>query len=167
LKPTQLSNTRSEHRQRKATPTPTRTRFDWSDPLLLDQQLTEDERMVRDAAREYCAGKLAPRVLEAFRTEQTDVAIFRELGALDMLGIVIPEQYGGSFSDVVTYGLICEELARVDWVVASVVSVANSLCASSILRSGTDAQKERWLPGIAAGEIICSACLTEPGGGTD
>jgi len=80
---------------------------------------------------------------------------------------MIPEEYGGSFTDVLTYGVICEELARVDWVVASVVSVANSLCGGSILKFGTDAQKEAWLPGIAKGEIICSACLTEPGGGTD
>jgi alkylation response protein AidB-like acyl-CoA dehydrogenase len=86
---------------------------------------------------------------------------------MGLLGPMIPEEYGGSFSDVVTYGIICEEIARVDWVVASVISVANSLCAGSILQFGTDAQKQRWLPGIAAGDVICSACLTEPGGGTD
>jgi glutaryl-CoA dehydrogenase (non-decarboxylating) len=80
---------------------------------------------------------------------------------------MIPEEYGGSFSDVVSYGVVCEELARIDWVIASVVSVANSLVAGSILRHGTDAQKERWLPPMARGETLCSACLTEPGGGTD
>jgi alkylation response protein AidB-like acyl-CoA dehydrogenase len=80
---------------------------------------------------------------------------------------MIPEEYGGSFTDVLSYGVLCEELARVDWVVASVVSVANSLVAGSILRHGTDEQKERWLPPIARGEALCSACLTEPGGGTD
>jgi alkylation response protein AidB-like acyl-CoA dehydrogenase len=80
---------------------------------------------------------------------------------------LIPEEYGGSFSDVLSYGVICEELARVDWVVASVVSVANSLIAGSLLRHGTEEQKRNYLPGIAKGEIICSACLTEPRGGTD
>jgi alkylation response protein AidB-like acyl-CoA dehydrogenase len=80
---------------------------------------------------------------------------------------MIPEEYGGSFSDVVTYGIICEELARVDWVVASVVSVTNSLVGGSILRHGTDAQKDAWLPRLARGEVLTSACLTEPGGGTD
>jgi alkylation response protein AidB-like acyl-CoA dehydrogenase len=80
---------------------------------------------------------------------------------------MIPEEYGGSFTDVVTYGVICEEIARIDWVIASVISVANSLAASSILRHGSEAQKERWLPPLARGEILASACLTEPGGGTD
>jgi alkylation response protein AidB-like acyl-CoA dehydrogenase len=80
---------------------------------------------------------------------------------------MIPEEYGGSFTDVTTYGVICEEIARVDWVVASVVSVANSLVGGSILRHGSDEQKQRWLPPMARGEILCSACLTEPGGGTD
>jgi alkylation response protein AidB-like acyl-CoA dehydrogenase len=83
------------------------------------------------------------------------------------MGPMIPEKYGGSFIDVVTYGLICEELARVDWVIASVVSVSNSLVATSILHHGSEAQKERWLPEIAAGRCLTSACLTEPGGGTD
>src|SRR5262245_65740864 len=79
---------------------------------------------------------------------------------------MVPEEYGGSFIDVVTYGIICEELARIDWVVASVVSVANSLCVSSILRFGSEEQKRHWLPKIAGGEVLCSAGLTEPGGGT-
>ena len=90
-----------------------------------------------------------------------------KLPELGLMGPMIPEEYGGSFSDVLTYGVICEELARVDWVVASVVSVANSLCGGSLLKYGTEEQKQRYLPGIAAGEIICSACLTEPRGGTD
>jgi len=80
---------------------------------------------------------------------------------------MIPEEYGGSFTDVVSYGIVCEELARIDWVIASVVSVANSLVGGSILRHGTDEQKQRWLPALARGELLCSACLTEPGGGTD
>src|SRR5262245_56709573 len=89
-------------------------RFDWSDPLLLEQQLTEDERMVRDTARAYCRDKLAPRVLEMFRKEGTDTAIFREFGALDMLGIVIPEQYGGAGLNYVSYGLVAREGERID-----------------------------------------------------
>jgi alkylation response protein AidB-like acyl-CoA dehydrogenase len=101
------------------------------------------------------------------REERYPVELIRKLVPLGYMGPMIPEQYGGSFSDVTTYGILCEELARVDWVVASVVSVSNSLVAGSILRFGTDAQKERWLPAIAAGRCLTSACLTEPGGGTD
>src|SRR5476651_1223608 len=101
----------------------TTTRFDWSDPFLLDQQLTEDERMVRNTARAYCTDKLAPRVLEAFRHERTDVNIFRELGALDMLGIVIPQEYGGAGLGYVAYGLVAREVERVDSGFRSMMSV--------------------------------------------
>ncbi|HET7524785.1 MAG TPA: acyl-CoA dehydrogenase family protein, partial [Burkholderiaceae bacterium] len=89
-------------------------RFNWEDPLLLDEQLDADERQVRDAAREYCQGRLAPRVLEAFRHEKTDVAIFREMGSLGMLGPTIPESYGGAGLSYVCYGLVAREVERID-----------------------------------------------------
>ena len=105
----------------------TDARFDWSDPFLLDRQLTDDERMVRDTARAYCTDRLAPRVLQAFRTETPDPAIFRELGALDMLGIVIPQEHGGAGLGYVADGLVARELERVDSGYRSMMSVQSSL----------------------------------------
>lgn len=134
---------------------------------MMDFDLTEEQRLVRKTVREFAEAEILPYVEEHEREERYPTELVAKLPALGLMGPMIPEEYGGSFSDVVTYGVICEELARVDWVVASVVSVANSLCAGSILGHGTDAQKDRYLPGIAAGDIICSACLTEPRGGTD
>ena len=147
--------------------TKTDTRFDWADPLLLDQQLTEDERMVRETARAYCRDKLAPRVLESFRQERTDVAIFREFGALDMLGIVIPEQYGGSGLNYVSYGLVAREVERIDSGFRSMMSVQGSLVMVPILEFGTEAQKRKFLPKLATGEWIGCFGLTEPGYGSD
>jgi len=102
-------------------------RFQWDDPLLLEQQLTDDERMVRDAARRYAQDKLAPRILEAFRHEQTDLAIFREMGALGLLGPTIPAEYGGPELNYVSYGLIAREIERVDSGYRSMMSVQSSL----------------------------------------
>ncbi len=140
-----------------------------STPLdrMADFDLSDEQRQVRQFVREFAEAEILPHVEEYERAEKYPLELIQKLVPLGLLGPMIPQQYGGSFSDVVSYGIICEELARVDWVVASVVSVANSLCAGSIGRFGTDAQKERWLPGIAKGEILCSACLTEPRGGTD
>jgi alkylation response protein AidB-like acyl-CoA dehydrogenase len=140
-----------------------------SGPLerLADFDLNEDQRLVRRAVREFAEKEIAPHVERYEREQKYPIELIRKLVPLGYLGPMIPERYGGSFSDVVSYGIICEEIARIDWVVASVISVANSLAASSILRFGTDAQKERWLPPLAGGEILASACLTEPGGGTD
>ncbi|MDP3310778.1 MAG: acyl-CoA dehydrogenase family protein, partial [Polaromonas sp.] len=101
--------------------------FHWADPLLLDQQLSDDERMVRESARAYCQDKLAPRVLEAFRHEKTDVAIFREMGALGLLGATIPEEYGGAGLNYVCYGLVAREVERVDSGYRSMMSVQSSL----------------------------------------
>ncbi|MFJ1472492.1 acyl-CoA dehydrogenase family protein, partial [Massilia orientalis] len=101
--------------------------FHWEDPLLLDQQLTDDERMVRDSANAYCQGRLAPRVLEAFRREETDVAIFREMGELGLLGVTIPEAYGGTGLNYVSYGLVAREIERVDSGYRSMMSVQSSL----------------------------------------
>ena len=106
--------------------------FQWNDPFLLDQQLSDDERMVRDAAAAYCQDRLLPRVLEAFRHEKTDVAIFREMGALGLLGPTIGEQYGGPGLSYVAYGLIAREVERVDSGYRSMMSVQSSLsCWSS------------------------------------
>jgi glutaryl-CoA dehydrogenase len=115
--------------------------FNWDDPFLLDQQLTDEERMIRDTARAYCQDRLAPRVLDMFRHEHTDVSIFRELGELDMLGIVIPEQYGGAGLGYVSYGLVAREVERVDSGFRSMMSVQGSLVMVPINEFGTEAQK--------------------------
>jgi alkylation response protein AidB-like acyl-CoA dehydrogenase len=134
---------------------------------IADFDLTPEQRLVRRAVREFAEKEIAPHVERYEREQKYPLDLIRKLAPLGYLAPMVPERYGGSFSDVVTYGLICEEIARIDWVTASVVSVGNSLVASSILRYGTEAQRERWLPRIARGEILTSACLTEPGGGTD
>jgi glutaryl-CoA dehydrogenase (non-decarboxylating) len=134
---------------------------------IADFDLTEEQRLVRAAVREFAEKEILPHVERYEREERYPIELIRKLPALGFMGPMIPERYGGSYSDVTSYGIICEELARVDWVVASVVSVSNSLVGGSILRWGSEAQKERWLPAIAAGECLTSACLTEPGGGTD
>jgi len=145
----------------------TESRFDWSDPFLLEQQLTSEERMVRDTARAYCRDKLVPRVLESFRHERTDASIFRELGALDMLGIVIPEQYGGAGLNYVAYGLVAREVERIDSGFRSMMSVQGSLVMVPINEFGTEAQKQKFLPKLATGEWIGCFGLTEPNYGSD
>lgn len=141
--------------------------FNWEDPLLLDSQLTEDERMVRDAARAYCQDKLAPRVLEAFRHEKTDPAIFREMGELGLLGVTIPEAYGGAGLNYVSYGLIAREVERVDSGYRSMMSVQSSLVMVPINEFGSEAQKQKYLPKLASGEWIGCFGLTEPNHGSD
>ena len=147
--------------------TSTPARFVWDDPLLLDQQLTSDERAVRDAARDYAQGRLAPRVLEAFRHEHTDPAIFREMGELGLLGPMIPEAYGGSGLNYVCYGLIAREVERVDSGYRSMMSVQSSLVMVPINEFGTAAQKQKYLPKLATGELIGCFGLTEPNHGSD
>ncbi|WP_213779891.1 acyl-CoA dehydrogenase [Caballeronia sp. dw_276] len=142
-------------------------RFNWEDPLLLDQQLSDEERMIRDAAHAYAQDKLQPRVLEAFRNERTDVAIFREMGELGLLGPTIPEQYGGPGLNYVSYGLIAREVERVDSGYRSMMSVQSSLVMVPINEFGTDAQKEKYLPKLATGEWIGCFGLTEPNAGSD
>jgi glutaryl-CoA dehydrogenase (non-decarboxylating) len=134
---------------------------------MADFDLSEDQRMVRAAVRRFAEKEIAPHVERYEREEKYPLELIAKLVPLGYMAPMIPEEYGGSYSDVLTYGVICEELARIDWVVASVVSVTNSLVAGSILRWGSDAQKEHWLPAMARGECLTSACLTEPGGGTD
>jgi glutaryl-CoA dehydrogenase len=145
----------------------TAARFVWNDPLLLDQQLTAEERMVRDTARQYCQDKLAPRALEMFRHEKPDPSIFREMGALDFLGIVIPEQYGGAGMNYVSYGLVAREVERVDSGFRSMMSVQGSLVMVPINEFGTEAQKQKFLPKLATGEWIGCFGLTEPNFGSD
>jgi alkylation response protein AidB-like acyl-CoA dehydrogenase len=134
---------------------------------IADFDLTEEQRLVRAAVREFAEKEIAPYVEEHEREERYPIELIQKLVPLGYIAPMIPEEYGGSFLDVTTYGIICEELARIDWVVASVVSVTNSLVGGSILRHGSEAQKQHWLPRLAAGEVLTSACLTEPGGGTD
>jgi glutaryl-CoA dehydrogenase len=144
-----------------------RPRFQWLDPLLLDQQLSDTERMIRDAARDYCQDRLQPRVQEAFRQEKTDPAIFREMGELGLLGATISEQYGGAGLNYVSYGLIAREVERVDSGYRSMMSVQSSLVMVPIEAFGTEAQKQKYLPRLAAGEIIGCFGLTEPDHGSD
>jgi len=141
--------------------------FKWEDPLLLDTQLTEEERMVRDAARAYCQEKLATRVKEAFRNEHTHVEIFREMGELGLLGPTIPAEYGGAGLNYVCYGLIAREVEYVDSGYRSMMSVQSSLVMVPINEFGTEAQKQKYLPKLASGEWIGCFGLTEPNHGSD
>ncbi len=141
--------------------------FDWKDPLHLDEQLSDDERMIRDAAAQYAQKKLAPRVQEAFRNEHTDPAIFREMGEIGLLGATVPEQYGGSGLNYVSYGLIAREVERVDSGYRSMMSVQSSLVMVPILEFGTEDTKQKYLPKLASGELIGCFGLTEPDHGSD
>ena len=146
---------------------PHSARFQWDDPFLLEQQLSSEERQVRDAAAAYCQDRLAPRVLEAFRHEHTDPAIFREMGELGLLGIVIPPEYGGAGMNHVCYGLVAREVERVDSGYRSMMSVQSSLVMLPIHTFGTEAQKQQYLPPLAAGRSIGCFGLTEPDHGSD
>jgi glutaryl-CoA dehydrogenase len=145
----------------------TKAQFNWADPLLLDQQLTDEERAVRDAAHAYCQDKLLPRVTEAFRNEHTDTAIFREMGELGLLGPTITEEYGGAGLNYVSYGLIAREVERVDSGYRSMMSVQSSLVMLPIYEFGTEAQRRKYLPRLATGEWIGCFGLTEPNHGSD
>ena len=144
-----------------------KTAFQWDDPFLLQQQLSEDERMIEEAARAYCQDKLLTRVTEAFRHEKTDPAIFREMGELGLLGPTIPAEYGGPGLSYVAYGLIAREVERVDSGYRSMMSVQSSLVMLPIFEFGTDGQRQKYLPKLAAGEWIGCFGLTEPDHGSD
>jgi len=144
-----------------------RAQFQWDDPLLLEEVLSEDERMVRDAARDYCQGQLMPRILEANRHERFDRAIMNEMGALGLLGPTIPETYGGAGVSYVCYGLAAREVERVDSGYRSAMSVQSSLVMHPIYAYGTEEQRRRWLPRLAKGEIVGCFGLTEPDAGSD
>ena len=139
----------------------------WDDPLLLDEQLTDEEIMVRDAARDYSQGRLAPRIVDAFRREHTDPDIFKEMGELGLLGATIPEEFGGGGLNYVSYGLIAREVERVDSGYRSMMSVQSSLVMLPIERFGTETQKRKYLPALARGESIGCFGLTEPDHGSD
>jgi glutaryl-CoA dehydrogenase len=145
----------------------TSARFQWDDPLHLDAQLSDDERAVREAAHAYCRDKLAPRVQLAFRNEHTDIAIFREMGELGLLGPTIPDTYGGAGLNYVSYGLIAREVERVDSGYRSMMSVQSSLVMLPIFEFGTEAQRQKYLPKLASGQWIGCFGLTEPNYGSD
>ncbi len=141
--------------------------FNWEDPLLLDSQLAADERQVRNAARTFAQKALAPRVRDAFRNEHTDPAIFREMGEMGLLGATLPPQYGGAGLNYVSYGLIAREVEYVDSGYRSMLSVQSSLVMLPIFAFGSEAQKQKYLPGLGRGELIGCFGLTEPDSGSD
>ena len=144
-----------------------RTPFNWQDPMLLDSQLTQDERMIRDTAHAYCQDKLAPRILLANRNESFDREILNELGELGLLGATLPEEYGGSGVNYVSYGLVAREVERVDSGYRSAMSVQASLVIHPIYTYGSEAQRQKYLPKLASGEWVGCFGLTEPGSGSD
>jgi glutaryl-CoA dehydrogenase len=145
----------------------TLTTFNWQDPMFLDNQLTDEERMIRDTAHDYCQEKLQPRVLEANRNEVFDREIMHELGQLGLLGATLPAQYGGSEVNYVSYGLIAREVERVDSGYRSAMSVQSSLVMHPIYAYGTEEQRMKYLPKLASGEWVGCFGLTEPNSGSD
>ena len=141
--------------------------FNWEDPFLLEAQLTDDERMLRDGARAFAQNKLQPRVLRAYAEEATDPNVFPEMGEAGLLGITIPEEYGGLGASYVTYGLVAREIERVDSGYRSMMSVQNSLVMYPIYAYGSEAQRKKYLPKLASGQLIGCFGLTEPGAGSD
>ena len=141
--------------------------FNWEDPFLLEEQLSEEERMIRDSARAYAQEKLQPRIRAAYNDEVVDKNIFKEMGDMGLLGITIPEQYGGLGSDYVSYGLVAREVERVDSGYRSMMSVQSSLVMYPIYAYGTEEQREKYLPKLSSGEWIGCFGLTEPDAGSD
>lgn len=150
-----------------ASPAPRKARFDWADPFLLEDQLTEEERMIRDAAQAYAQDKLQPRVIAAYAEERVEPEIFREMGEMGLLGVTIPEQYGGVGAGYVSYGLVAREVERVDSGYRSMMSVQSSLVMYPIYTYGTEEQRMKYLPKLASGEFIGCFGLTEPDAGSD
>jgi len=141
--------------------------FNWEDPFLLEAQLTDDERMLRDGARAFAQDKLQPRVLRAYAEETIDPNVFPEMGEAGLLGITIPEEYGGLGASYVTYGLVAREIERVDSGYRSMMSVQNSLVMYAIYAYGSEAQRKTYLPKLASGQLIGCFGLTEPAAGSD
>ena len=141
--------------------------FNWEDPLLLEDQLSDEERMIRDSARAYAQEKLQPRIKTAFNDERIEPEIFKEMGAMGLLGTTIPEQYGGLGGGYVTYGLVAREVERVDSGYRSMMSVQSSLVMYPIYAYGTEEQRQKYLPKLATGEWIGCFGLTEPDAGSD
>ncbi len=141
--------------------------FVWDDPFLIENQLTEDERMLRDAARAYANEKLASRIVAAFREERVEPEIFAEMGEMGLLGVTTPEEYGGLGANYVSYGLIAREIERIDSGYRSMMSVQSSLVMYPIYAYGSDEQRQKYLPKLASGEFIGCFGLTEPDAGSD
>ncbi len=151
----------------KAKDAPNLSSFNWEDPLLLDAQLEDDERMIRDSARAYAEEKLQPRVIEAYREEKAEPGIFAEMGEMGLLGSTIPEEYGGIGAGYVAYGLVAREIERVDSGYRSMMSVQSSLVMYPIYAYGTEEQRQKYLPKLSSGEWIGCFGLTEPDAGSD
>ncbi|MGJ8627657.1 MAG: acyl-CoA dehydrogenase [Sulfitobacter sp.] len=141
--------------------------FDWSDPFRLSDQLSEDERMIQDSARAYAQEKLQPRIINAFANEETDAGIFKEMGDMGLMGVTIPEEYGGLGSSYVSYGLVAREVERVDSGYRSMMSVQASLVMYPIYAYGSEAQRKKYLPKLCSGDWIGCFGLTEPDAGSD
>jgi len=151
----------------KAKDAPDMGSFDWADAFRLNEQLTEDERMIQQSARAYAQEKLQPRVIDAFANETTDPAIFREMGDMGLLGVTVPEQYGGLGGSYVSYGLVAREVERVDSGYRSMMSVQSSLVMYPIYAYGSEEQRMKYLPKLSSGEFIGCFGLTEPDAGSD
>src|SRR5690606_26008418 len=141
--------------------------FDWADPFNLDAQLTEEERMIRDAARGFAQSELQPRVIEAFAEEVDAPELFPLMGRAGLLGVTVPEEFGGAGAGYVAYGLVAREIERVDSGYRSMASVQSSLVMYPIHAYGSDEQKAKYLPGLARGDLIGCSGLTEPDSGSD
>lgn len=141
--------------------------FDWQDPFRFNDQLTQDERMIRDSAQAYCSEKLQPRVTDAFANETTDPGIFKEMGDMGLLGVTLPEEYGGINAGYVAYGLVAREVERIDSGYRSMMSVQSSLVIYPIYAYGSEEQRKKYLPKLASGEWIGCFGLTEPDAGSD
>lgn len=141
--------------------------FDWADPFMLEDQLSDDERLTRDSARAFSQEKLQPRVIDAYREEEVAPEIFRQMGDMGLLGITIPEEYGGLGAGYVTYGLVAREIERVDSGYRSMMSVQSSLVMYPIYTYGSEEQRQKYLPGLSSGELIGCFGLTEPDAGSD
>ncbi|MBR3369211.1 MAG: acyl-CoA dehydrogenase [Rhodobacteraceae bacterium] len=151
----------------KATDTPDLGKFTWDDPLRLETQLSEDERMLRDAAQDFAQSTLQPRVIGAYRDERADPELFRLMGGAGLLGATLPEEYGGLGASYVTYGLIAREIERVDSGYRSMMSVQSSLVIYPIYAYGSEEQRQKYLPGLCSGDLIGCFGLTEPDAGSD
>jgi glutaryl-CoA dehydrogenase len=151
----------------KAKDAPDLSSYDWADPFMLEDQLTEDERLTRDSARAFAQEKLQPRVINAYREEEVAPEIFRQMGDMGLLGVTVPEEYGGLGAGYVTYGLVAREIERVDSGYRSMMSVQSSLVMYPIYAYGSEEQRQKYLPGLASGELIGCFGLTEPDAGSD
>lgn len=147
--------------------TQTPARFDWQDPFLLEQQLSDEERMIRDSARAFAQETLLPRVTKDYLEEVTEPGIFRQYGEMGLLGVTLPTQYGGAGASYVAYGLVAREVERVDSGYRSMMSVQSSLVMHPIYAFGSEEQRLKYLPRLATGELIGCFGLTEPGAGSD